>query len=103
MPGRAPFTPWTHWPAGETHRTAQPLRLFAPGADERELDAAVTKINDLAITGIITADQAAQALKLVAAGGGNLVAAAEVTSSRPAAVTSSPPVVEISSRRTAPA
>lgn len=45
----------------------------APTMDE--LNSAATKINDLAITGIITADQAAQALKLVAAGGGNLVAA----------------------------
>ena len=50
--------------------TVAPL---APTKDQ--LDGAVTKINDLAITGIISADQAAQALKLVAAGGGNLVAA----------------------------
>lgn len=58
--------------------TEQPKAVLtvAPVAPTKDqLDGAASKINDLAITGIITADQAAQALKLVAAGGGNLVAA----------------------------
>ena len=54
--------------------TVVPDAPAVAGPTPDQLSSAATKVNDLALTGVISADQAANALKLIATGAGNLTA-----------------------------